>query len=102
MAGYRQIIAGPDMGRAFALDNGQALLTGRGWNTATQFKDLRVSRAHSEVRAAGVATVTGIAGETGYGLCTYEPYPITEDPLRVVDHEIASGAFVIGISPRHS
>jgi hypothetical protein len=30
--------------------------------------------------ASGVATVTGFAGESGYGPCTHGPYPNTGDP----------------------
>jgi hypothetical protein len=31
---------------------------------------------------SGVATVTGFAGESGYGPCTHGPYPNTGDPRR--------------------
>jgi serine/threonine protein kinase len=71
MVGHLQVIAGPDIGRAFPLENGQTLLIGRGQNTGTQLKDLQVSRVHCEVQVAG-------------------------DQLRVVDNESASGTFVNG------
>jgi serine/threonine protein kinase len=53
MLGHLQVIAGPDQGRAFALEEGQTLVIGRGQNTGTQLKDLQVSRVHCELQAAG-------------------------------------------------
>jgi serine/threonine protein kinase len=53
MLGHLQVIAGPDQGRAFPLEDGQTLVIGRGQNTATQLKDLQVSRVHCELQMAG-------------------------------------------------
>jgi serine/threonine protein kinase len=53
MLGHLQVIAGPDQGRAFSLEEGQTLVIGRGQNTGTQLKDLQVSRVHCELQAAG-------------------------------------------------
>jgi len=40
MVGYRQVIAGPDIGRSFPQENGPTLLIGRGRNTGTPHKVL--------------------------------------------------------------
>jgi serine/threonine protein kinase len=53
MRGHLQVVAGPDQGRAFPLENGQTLVIGRGQNTGTQLKDLQVSRVHCELQVAG-------------------------------------------------
>ena len=53
MLGHLQVVAGPDQGRAFPLENGQTLVIGRGQNTGTQLKDLQVSRVHCELQVAG-------------------------------------------------
>ncbi len=43
------VIAGPDVGRSFALQNGQTLLIGRGQASHTQINDARLSRIHCRV-----------------------------------------------------
>jgi serine/threonine protein kinase len=53
MLGHLQVIAGPDQGRAFPLEDGQTLVIGRGQNTGTQLKDLQVSRVHCELQMVG-------------------------------------------------
>ena len=53
MLGHLQVVSGPDLGRSFPLEDGQALVIGRGQNTATQLKDLQVSRVHCELQIAG-------------------------------------------------
>jgi serine/threonine protein kinase len=45
-----QVTAGPDKGRAFALNPGEALLVGRSQATQTRLTDPRVSRVHCEVQ----------------------------------------------------
>ncbi|HEV3005647.1 MAG TPA: FHA domain-containing serine/threonine-protein kinase [Pirellulales bacterium] len=40
------VIAGPDTGGAFKLEDGQTLIIGRGQDTHTQLKDARASRKH--------------------------------------------------------
>jgi pSer/pThr/pTyr-binding forkhead associated (FHA) protein len=53
MLGYLRVIAGPDDGRMFNLDEGQKMLIGRSEKTDTRLKDLQVSRIHCEVQGAG-------------------------------------------------
>ena len=53
MLGYLRVIAGPDDGRMFNLDEGQKMLIGRSEKTDTRLKDLQVSRIHCEVKGAG-------------------------------------------------
>jgi len=53
MSGQLMVVAGPDRGRTFPLEEGQTLVIGRGMNTETKLTDPRVSRVHCQVRLAG-------------------------------------------------
>jgi len=50
------VIAGPDTGRIFPLDDGQSLVIGRGQASNTQINDPRMSRVHCQVQADGGKT----------------------------------------------
>lgn len=66
MVGHLQVIAGPDLGRSFALEDGQTLVIGRGEHTATRLKDLRVSRVHCELRVGdGLLRLVDLGGAGG-------------------------------------
>jgi serine/threonine protein kinase len=47
------IIAGPDSGRSFPLEDGQTLVIGRGQASDTQIQDPRMSRIHCRVQVDG-------------------------------------------------
>jgi serine/threonine protein kinase len=49
MLGQLLVIAGPDEGRCFELQDGQTLIIGRGEKTDTRLKDPQVSRTHCHV-----------------------------------------------------
>lgn len=53
MVGQLVVIAGPDEGRAFTLQDGQTLVVGRGQSSDTRFKDPRVSRIHCQIMVDG-------------------------------------------------
>lgn len=50
------VIAGPDAGRTFSLDDGQSLVIGRGQASNTQINDPRMSRVHCQVQVDGGQT----------------------------------------------
>ena len=51
------VVAGPDVGRSFPLENGQKLAIGRGPASDTQLNDPRISRAHCQVSVDGGKTL---------------------------------------------
>jgi len=53
MLGQLLVIAGPDQGRVFPLQEGKSLSVGRGQNTETRLKDPQVSRVHCQVTIEG-------------------------------------------------
>jgi serine/threonine protein kinase len=53
MLGQLVVIAGPDQGRIFALQEGQPFPIGRGQDTATRLKDPQVSRVHCQINIEG-------------------------------------------------
>jgi serine/threonine protein kinase len=53
MLGQLLVIAGPDQGRCFDLEEGQTLVLGRGEKTDTRLKDPQVSRTHCQVEVKG-------------------------------------------------
>src|SRR5207249_3625144 len=65
------VIAGPDRGRSFPLNPGEAMLVGRSKATPTRLADPHVSRVHCEVEVEG-------------------------DRVFVSDHDSAGGTFVNG------
>ena len=44
------VIAGPEAGRIFSLDDGQTLVIGRGQASNTQINDPRMSRVHCQIQ----------------------------------------------------
>ena len=50
------IIAGPDTGRTFPLEDGQTLILGRGQTSDTKINDPRMSRMHCRVQVDGGKT----------------------------------------------
>jgi serine/threonine protein kinase len=66
MAGQLTIIAGPDAGRVFLLEEGKTLVIGRGQTTETHLHDPRVSRTHCQVVAeAGRVLLTDSGSAAG-------------------------------------
>ena len=58
------VIAGPDAGRSFSLENGQHLVIGRGQASNTQINDPRMSRVHCQVQIDGPKTLLLDAGSS--------------------------------------
>ena len=50
------VIAGPESGRVFPLDDGQTLVIGRGQASNTRIEDPRMSRLHCQVQVDGAST----------------------------------------------
>jgi serine/threonine protein kinase len=65
MTSYLLVIAGPEKGRTFSIEDGQILVIGRGQASNTQINDPHMSRVHCEVRADGGKTTLVDAGSTG-------------------------------------
>jgi serine/threonine protein kinase len=85
MLGQLLVIAGPDQGRNFPLEEGQALVIGRGQNTETRLKDPQVSRTHCQVAVEnGKAVLTDAGSSSG----TYV------NGKRVSRHELKPGDVV--------
>jgi len=59
------IIAGPEKGRSFQLEDGQTLTIGRGEASDTKINDPRMSRVHCRVQVDGGRTVLFDSGGTG-------------------------------------
>ena len=53
MKGQLIVIAGPDSGRSFPLEDGQTLVIGRGQASDTQIQDPRMSRVHCRIQVDG-------------------------------------------------
>lgn len=64
MLGQLIVIAGPDQGRVFPLQDGQTIIIGRGQNTETRLKDPAVSRTHCEVSGDNGKVLLKDAGST--------------------------------------
>lgn len=76
------VIAGPDAGRVFPLEDGEKLLIGRGPASNTQIDDPRMSRVHCEVQAAdGQVWLLDRGGQSGTFV----------SGQRVVRHELRPG-----------
>ena len=58
------VIAGPNAGRSFPLEDGQRMVIGRGQASNTQINDPRMSRVHCPVRVDGPKTVLLDAGSS--------------------------------------
>jgi anti-anti-sigma factor len=88
MRGQLIVIAGPDQGRIFFLDEGQMLVIGRGVNTETRLTDPHVSRTHCQVRLAGCRLHLTDSGSSSGTLVNNR---------RVVEHDFGPGeTFQIG------
>ena len=59
------IIAGPDKGRCFPLEDGQTLFIGRGEASDTKIDDARMSRVHCRVEVDGGSTIITDAESAG-------------------------------------
>lgn len=82
MRGQLLVIAGPDQGRIFSIQDGQAVLIGRGQSTETKLKDPQVSRVHCEVLLrSGRLHLTDSGSSTG----------TLVNQKRVVRHELSAG-----------
>jgi anti-anti-sigma factor len=88
MRGQLLVIAGPDQGRTFFLDEGQTALVGRGLNTEARLTDPQVSRAHCQVRLAGGRLHLTDSGSSSGTLV---------NGRRVVEHDVGPGeTFQVG------
>jgi pSer/pThr/pTyr-binding forkhead associated (FHA) protein len=88
MPGQLLVVAGPDQGRSFPLEEGQTLVIGRGLNTETKLTDPRVSRVHCQVRFAGDRLHLTDAGSSTGTLVNDRP---------VVEQDLAPGdTFQVG------
>jgi anti-anti-sigma regulatory factor len=88
MRGQLLVVAGPDQGRTFTLEEGQTLVIGRGQNTETKLKDPQASRVHCQVRlGGGILHLTDSGSSTGTQV----------GDRSVVEHDLLPGdAFRIG------
>jgi serine/threonine protein kinase len=64
MVGKLVVVAGPDMGRSFDLQEGQTLVIGRGEKTETRLKDPQVSRVHCQLQVKGGKIILLDSGST--------------------------------------
>lgn len=88
MRGQLLVVAGPDQGRTFAVEEGQTLVVGRGHNTGTQLKDAQVSRVHCHARLVGGRLRLNDPGSTTGTLV---------GGRRVVEYDLAPGeTFQVG------
>lgn len=88
MPGQLIVVAGPDHGRTFPLEEGQTIVVGRGQNTETKLTDPQVSRVHCRVRLDGGRLHLADAGSSAGTLVNNH---------RVVEQDIAPGvSFQIG------
>jgi serine/threonine protein kinase len=85
MNGQLQVTAGPDQGRVFELQEGKALLVGRGQNTETRLKDPQVSRVHCQIAIEGNKVLLTDSGSTGGTLV---------NGRRVKEHELRPGDII--------
>jgi serine/threonine protein kinase len=53
MFGKLLVVAGPDQGQTFSLDEDQTLQVGRSQDTPTKLRDPKVSRVHGEIKVQG-------------------------------------------------
>ena len=74
------VIAGPETGRTFHVENGQTLTIGRGQTSDTQINDPHMSRVHCRVRADGGTMLLADAGSSSGTLI--DGAPITEHALQ--------------------
>ncbi len=85
MLGQLLVIAGPDQGRSFNLEEGKSLLVGRGRNTETKLKDPQVSRVHFQINAEGKKLVLLDSGSTSGTVVNGK---------RVSQHELKQGDII--------
>ena len=57
MLGQLVVLAGPDQGRVFSLQEGEPFLIGRGQDTATRLKDPQISPIHCQNKVEGSKTL---------------------------------------------
>ncbi len=60
-----EIIAGPEKGRSFRIQDGQTIVIGRGPESDTQLNDRYVSRSHCRVQIVGPKAVLSDTGSSG-------------------------------------
>lgn len=77
------VIAGPETGRTFRVEDGQTLTIGRGQTSDTQINDPRISRIHCRVRVDGGTMLLADAGSSSGTLI--DGAPITERALQPGD-----------------
>ena len=82
------VIAGPETGRTFPVDDGQTLTLGRGQASDTQINDPHMSRVHCRVRVDGGRLLLSDAGSSSGTLVDGAP---------IIDRELQPGdVFQIG------
>ena len=59
-----RVVAGPDAGRTFTVEDGKTLVVGRGQQSDTQINDPSVSRIHFEIRAKGGSVLVADRGSS--------------------------------------
>src|SRR5947209_7678185 len=83
MNGHFVVIAGPDQGKAFPLEEGQVLQIGRGQESGTRLTDPQVSRAHCQVKVEGGKVLVTHLSKTGSTLVAGKA--VTQHELRAGD-----------------
>jgi serine/threonine protein kinase len=98
MLGHLLVVAGPDQGQSFSLQEGITLTLGRGQQTDSKFKDPQVSRKHCEVRVqngkvlivdagSSSGTLVGDKKITEHALHPGETFRIGSTEIRYVSGE---------------
>jgi serine/threonine protein kinase len=82
MFGQLRVVAGPDQGREFTLNEGDTLIVGRGEKTETRLKDPAVSREHCHVKVEGNKALLVHLSKTA---------TTTVNGKRVTQHELRPG-----------
>jgi len=105
MIGQLKVIAGPDVGRSFALEPGQTLVIGRGWTAGTRLRDRMVSKVHCILKVesgrfclADIGSTSGtlVNGRaiTSRHLAPGDTIRIGRTTLRLTLAEVANGTAV--------
>ncbi|MBC8872546.1 MAG: hypothetical protein H8E44_24190 [Planctomycetes bacterium] len=84
------VIAGPDAGRSFPLENGQRLVIGRGQASNTQINDPRMSRVDCQVEIDGDSSLTHRLGDCGR---LYRRLMLLRQRLLIATNTIGSRVF---------
>ncbi len=106
MLGQLVVVAGPEQGQKFELEEGQTLKLGRGQESDSKFTDPHVSRKHCEVRVqngnvllidagGAVGTLIGDKRVTQHTLRSGEVFQIGSTKIRYVREADVDGTTMV-------